>query len=227
MPEFEIPPEMSSGEAPAPIGERLPPSQPRQGPGLIRNIITAVIVGAVIVGAVWYFDRPGSAISSQAVRVTASASGVAPRVGKEAPDFQVTGTDGQPYQLSQFRGQPVWLSFWATWCPPCRAENPDIQSVYEANRDQGLVVLALSIGEDGDTVRNYASRVGLTYTMGLDQTTEVAALYRIAGIPTHFFIDRNGIIREWRIGGLSKKVMEKKVQEIVASAGAGQPGSPR
>jgi thiol-disulfide isomerase/thioredoxin len=128
--------------------------------------------------------------------------------------------------LSQFRGRPVWINFWATWCPPCRAENPDIQSVYDANKDQGLVVLAIDLGEDGDTVRNYASRVGLTFTIGLDQTTEVAALYRIVGIPTHFFVDRDGIIREWRIGGLSKKVMEKKVQEIMASGDAAGSGSP-
>lgn len=191
---------------------------PRPKAGALRNIVATIAVGAIIVGLVWFFDRPGGIANSQAITLTASASGPAPRVDKEAPDFRVRGLDGKYYQLSDFRGQPVWINFWATWCPPCRAENPDIQAVYEANKDEGLVVLALSIGEDPDTVRGYVKRTGLTYTIGLDQTTEIAARYRIVGIPTHFFIDRDGIIREWRIGSMSKKTMEKKVAEIVGPA---------
>ncbi|HLB27001.1 MAG TPA: TlpA disulfide reductase family protein [Dehalococcoidia bacterium] len=193
----------------------------RPGAGTLRNIIATIAVGALIVGLVWFFDRPGGSANSQAITLTAEASGPAPRLEKPAPDFRLRGLDGQYYQLSDFRGQPVWINFWATWCPPCRAENPDIQETYEANQDKGLVLLAVSIGEDANTVRDYVERTGLTYTIGVDESTEIAARYRIVGIPTHFFIDRDGILREWRIGSMSKKTMEKKIGEIMGPATEG------
>lgn len=195
---------------------RTPFRRPRAG--ALRNVIATIFVGVIIVGLVWFFDRPGGDANSQSITLTAAASGPAPRLDKEAPDFRMRGLDGKYYQLSDFRGRPVWINFWATWCPPCRAENPDIEEVYEANKGDGLVLLAVSIGEDTDTVRGYVERTGLTYTVGLDQTTEIAAQYRIVGIPTHFFVDRDGVLREWRIGSMSKKTMEKKVNEIMAPA---------
>jgi len=191
----------------------------RFGAGSLRNIVTTVVVAAVIVGLVWFFDSPGGTVNSQSVTPTGAAAGPAPRVGKEAPDFKVRGLDGKTYQLSDFRGQPVWINFWATWCPPCRAENPDIEAVYGQYKDAGLVVLGLNMGEDDSTVKGYVERSGLTYTIGMDQTTDIAASYRIVGIPTHFFVDRDGILREIRIGGMSKKSMEKKIQSLV------QPGA--
>ena len=144
-----------------------------------------------------------------------AAEGSAP--GNLAPDFQLKDFDGRDVKLSEFRGSPVMLNFWATWCPPCRAETPDIQAVYEEKRGQGLVVIALSIGEDGDTVRDYAERTGLTFTTGLDTDTAAAATYRIVGIPTHFFVDAEGVLRDWRIGSMSKGTMEEKVEEIMST----------
>jgi len=188
---------------------------PRPRAGALRNIVATIAVGAIIIALVWFFDRPGGAANSQAITLTAAATGPAPRLDKEAPDFRMRGLDGKYYQLSELRGRPVWINFWATWCPPCRAENPDIQETYDANKDEGLVILAVSIGEEADTVRGYVERTGITYTVGLDETTEIAARYRIVGIPTHFFIDRDGVLREWRIGSMSKKTMEKKVNEII------------
>ena len=194
---------------------------PRPAAGALRNIIATILVGLVIIGLVWYFDSAQSAGSSQAITLTASARGPAPKVGREAPDFRVQGLDGEFYQLSDFRGRPVWINFWASWCPPCRAENPDIQAVYEANRADGLVVLGIAIGEDDGTVRGYAERTDLTYTIGLDRGTDMAAAYRIVGIPTHFFIDRDGILREWRIGSMNQKTMERKVAVIMGDNGVG------
>lgn len=199
---------------------------PRPKVGALRNILATVIVGLAIIGLVWYFDSPSGAGSSQSITLTAAASGPAPKIGREAPDFSVQTLDGQTYNLSDFRGQPVWINFWASWCPPCRAENPDIQAVYEANKADGLVVLGIAIGEEDGTVRGYVDRTGLTYDIGLDRGTDIAAKYRIVGIPTHFFIDRDGILREWRIGSMSKKTMEKKVAEVMVAAEGGAESSP-
>ena len=79
--------------------------------------------------------------------------------------------------------------------------------------------LGIAIGEDDGTVRGYAGRTNLTYTIGLDRGTDIAAAYRIVGIPTHFFIDRDGILREWRIGSMNHKTMEKKVAVIMDESG--------
>ncbi len=193
---------------------------PRPKVGALRNIIATLVVGLAIVGIVWYFDSP--AASSQSITLTAAATGPAPKVGEAAPDFKVQALDGKFYQLSDFRGKPVWINFWASWCPPCRAENPDIQAVYDANQANGLVVLGIAIGEEDGNVRGYVERTGLNYTIGLDRGTDIAAAYRIVGIPTHFFIDKDGILREWRIGSMSKKVMEKNVAKIMGGDGASQ-----
>jgi cytochrome c biogenesis protein CcmG, thiol:disulfide interchange protein DsbE len=212
-------PEGLAPEPPPEIAFRTPFPRPRLG--ALRNIAATVLVGIAIVGIVWYFDSPSSAASSQNITLTATASGPAPRVGQVAPDFTVQDVNGNLHKLSDYRGSPVWINFWASWCPPCRAENPDIQAVYDANSAAGLVVLGIAIGEDTGTVKDYAGRAGLTYTIGLDGGTDIAATYRIVGIPTHFFIDRDGILRDWRIGSLSKDTMDAKVAEIMGNSGAG------
>lgn len=179
------------------------------------NVLIAVLAAATIGGLVWYFDRPADKPLSQSVTLSAHATGPGPRVGKMAPDFRVAGLDGGEFNLSAFRGRPVWISFWASWCPPCRAETPDIQAAHERYRDEGLVVLAIDIGEEPDTVRSYVERTGLTFSVGLDQSTEVAALYRISGVPTHYFIDAGGVLRDWKIGSMGENEMDRKLQALL------------
>jgi len=189
----------------------------RPSPGALRNVVATLLVGALIAGAVYFFDRPGTA-NSQSFKPTASAQGAEPKIGKPAPDFVLTMTDGTKQQLSSFKGKPVWINFWASWCPPCRAENPDIQDVYNEHHDaDGLVFLAPSLGEAVDSVTSYMERADLHYPVGVDSDTQIAANYRVLGIPTHIFVDRNGIIRDMRIGAMSKKTMEKKLAEIIGS----------
>jgi len=189
----------------------------RPPPGALRNIVATVLVGVAIAAIVWFFDRPGAA-NSQSVTVTATAMGSAPKVGKPAPDFELKQTDGTTVRLSDLKGQPVWINFWASWCPPCRAENPDIQDVYDANHDSnGLVLLAPALGEATDSVTSYMDRADLHYPVGVDGDTQIAANYRVLGIPTHIFVDRDGIIRDMRIGAMSKKTMERMIAEITAA----------
>ena len=163
--------------------------------------------------------RPARAVG-QPPPPSAPPTGPAPRLGHEAPNFSLRTLDGKDVQLSDFRGRPVWINFCATSGPPRRAEAPDIQEVYEPHESEGLVVLAISIGESTNTVADYIKRTGMTVTVGIDEGTNVAAQYRIVGIPTHFFIDREGVLREWRIGSMSKKTMESKVREIMSPAAA-------
>ncbi len=139
-------------------------------------------------------------------------------IGNLAPDFQLNDLDGQAVALSDFRGRPVLVNFWASWCPPCRAEMPFIQDIY-ANRkwaDEGLVMLALDIGESPPTVREFVKNYGLTFPVLLDTNRDVSLEYRVAAIPTTFLIDRDGIIQEIRIGAFTSKTeIEESLKKVI------------
>jgi len=129
-----------------------------------------------------------------------SASVEAPEIGKAAPGFQLTDIDGQSISLSDFRGEPVLLNFWATWCGPCRSEMPYIQEVYDERSEPGLVILAINIGESLTTVEEFMQDYNLSFPVLLDLEGNVAEKYNIRGIPTTYFIDSDGIIRDIMIG---------------------------
>ena len=185
---------------------------------LVRRVGSAVLAAALVAGVVWLIPRPQAA-SSYPISVSAGFTGEAPRVGRMAPDFDLLLLDGTVARLSDYRGHPVWISFWATWCPPCRAENSDIQDLYdEFGPSHGLVVLAPSVGESPGTVGAYMSRAAVNFPAGLDGGTEIAAAYRVVGLPTHFFIDAGGVLRAMRIGTMSRKAMERSLLQIVGPA---------
>lgn len=173
--------------------------------------VTAVIIVAVAV----LVNQPAVSVDGlTAVTLSGEATGAAPTVGEPAPDFAATTVEGTPVRLSDFKGQPVWLTFGASWCQPCRAENPDIKATAEKYAADGLVVLAVFISEDKDAVADYATRVGLDYLKVADPATQLASQYRILGIPSHYFIDRDGVLQTMKIGSLDIPSMEAAVEGI-------------
>jgi peroxiredoxin len=192
------------------LGRWRDASRSRAGTLLIMGV-TAVVILAVV----YAVNRSGASGGGlQAVALSGVASGPAPIVDKPAPDFTATTFDGETVTLSELKGRPVWLTFGASWCQPCRAENPDIQAIYDKYRAKGLVVLAVFISEPESDARAYAKRVGLTYPKIADPDSRIAVDYRIVGIPSHFFIDRAGVLRILRIGTLDPEGMEAAVGEI-------------
>ena len=170
-----------------------------------RNAVVLALTTALILGGVWAVQTwvrgdagdPGSVTS---VSVPSDVS--PPATGERAADFTATTLDGQDLALSGLRGQPVWLVFGATWCANCRAEAPDVAKV--ARDYAGRVhVVSVYVGESTQTVKGYADRVGLTYAQVADPDQRIAAAYRIMGIPAHFFIDAEGVIRSIRVGVVS------------------------
>ncbi len=185
----------------------------RRGHGRLANLAIMGITGAVIAAVAVLANQPPSGV--QAITTSGTASGDPPEVGKPAPDFLARTVDGKTVRISELKGQAVWLTFGATWCQPCRAENPDIQATYEKFGSQGLAVVAVYIGEDDKTVLDYTDRVRLTYPRIADSLTRIASQYRILGIPSHFFIDRTGVLREIRIGAMDLPAMETAVKKIL------------
>ena len=138
-------------------------------------------------------------------------------VGNPAPDFQLPNLDGKTVSLSDLRGKPVLLNFWASWCRPCRDEMPHIQQVYEEWSDKGLVVLAINLGESSSKVKEFVQSYGLPFPVLLDTKGDIAQKYNVRGlIPTTFFIDKNGIIQVKKIGAFpNKAAIETKLGEII------------
>ncbi len=139
----------------------------------------------------------------------------APEVGYPAPDFTLKDLDGNTVRLSDLRGKVIFINFWATWCPPCRAEMPEIEAVHQEYKDKGVVVLGVDISEPESTVRQYIQEGGFSWTIVLDKTGEVSRDYQITAIPTSFFLDREGIIRVVNIGAMTKRAMEAKLAEAM------------
>ncbi|MFV2064620.1 MAG: TlpA family protein disulfide reductase [Chloroflexota bacterium] len=180
----------------------------------LTTILVTAVVAVLIVAVVYLTDSSPEDVTD--VELVGGMSGAAPRVGDMAPDFQVTLIDGSTTSLSDYRGQPVWLTFGASWCADCRAEAPDIEAASQRYAAQGLTVLWISISEDSQAARDYAKRAGLTFPIAADPSDVIAGRYHILGIPTHLFIDGDGIIQELRIGALHPDDMVRFVEALVA-----------
>ncbi|MFZ5631689.1 MAG: TlpA family protein disulfide reductase [Bacillota bacterium] len=130
--------------------------------------------------------------------------------GQLAPDFTLTGPDGKEVSLSSFRGKPVMLNFWATWCPPCKEEMPAIQKFF-TQRGQEMQVLAvnLTVSEKApDQVGDFLKSNGYTFPVLLDKKGDTARQYLVRYIPTTYFIDKRGIIRDKHTGPLTPDMLE-------------------
>ncbi len=117
------------------------------------------------------------------------------RKGFPAPPFQLTGLSGKAVSLSDFRGRVVLLNFWATWCAPCVREMPSMEKLYQAFRERGLVVLAVSLDEEGAAkVEPFVRKLGLTFPIVLDTAGRVSGIYGARELPASFLIDGGGAV---------------------------------
>lgn len=201
--------------------------------GRLRYVIVPIIAVLTIATAIyWLEDANGDLGDKSAVGADQTASGAAspvqfvpltdeaaktpaPRIGSPAPGFTLNGLDGKPVKLSDFRGQTVFLNFFASWCAPCRTEMPDIRDTYLEMKDNGVVVLAVDMQEEAGVVRDYATAAGLSFPVALDRAGAVTSLYRITAIPTSFFIGKDGVVRDMQIGAMSKSLMRQRLQKAL------------
>lgn len=130
-----------------------------------------------------------------------------------APDFELVNLEGEMVSLSDFRGKAVLVNFWATWCPPCRAEMPLIDEFAERHT-QELVVLAVNAGEGESEVRSFVRAHDLDFVFLLDPENSVATLYRVRGFPTSLFIDQQGQLQATHIGELNAELMVNYLEKI-------------
>ena len=136
--------------------------------------------------------------------------------GSGQPDFAASTLSGETVRLSDYRGQVVMLNFWATWCPPCRAEMPTIKAAYEHYRDQGFTVLAINNAETATQIQPFAQALGLQFPIVLDTSTRLQQVFGISGYPTSLFISPDGEIYARHSGMVDAQTLDNYITSGLA-----------
>ena len=180
-----------------------------------------IIIGVVVIGALLYLAksrRDQAQRSGAAVAMTAGNSLllVAPEIsGRAAPDWTLPDVDGQPVDFAQFKGHPVVIDFWASWCGPCKDEIPWWNQLQAKYKGQGLIIIGVSEDDTVDDVKNFLKTDPLDYTVVMDQQRLQSSYGMPEGLPTTFFIDRNGKIVSRVLGLEAQPELEHRVQQIL------------
>jgi peroxiredoxin len=127
-----------------------------------------------------------------------------------APDFSANDLSGKSTELSSFKGQPILLNFWATWCHFCREERQYLKSLYKEYKDKGLIVITVSTDRSPDLVKAYLKEMPMDFIILHDASRQAARTYGVSSLPTSFLIDRNGLIKQKFRGGVNWTDKESK-----------------
>ncbi|RME44340.1 MAG: TlpA family protein disulfide reductase [Chloroflexi bacterium] len=184
------------------------------GCAIIVACLIAAGMGATLGWAVFGSRLSGAGASADSAPATSTRLRGNP-VGQPAPAFTLRDVEGTEVTLKDFRGRPVLINFWATWCAPCRSEMPIIEEAYQQHQDEGLIVLAIDVQENPELARTFAGWLGISFTILDDGAGDVARLYRVTAFPTSFFVDRNGVIRAWQVGAMNRSTLDRHLGKIM------------
>jgi len=132
-----------------------------------------------------------------------------------APELALTSIDGQVESLNDYKGQVILVNNWATWCPPCRAEMPELEAYFQSHKNNGFVLIGISAGDPADQVQDFIADFGLTFPMWLDPTMKSLDAFNSRSLPSSFVIDQTGIIRLAWTGAISLDMLEKYVTPLL------------
>ena len=184
------------------------------GNKIITVLSIILVVGILTIGCGPQPSTTQPTLSGNTTPPPAVTEGI--NVGNRAPDFQLQSLDGKTVKLSDFRGKPVLLNFWATWCGPCRSEMPYLQQIHDNSTAQGLVMLAVDAGENATAVQKFMTELNLTLPVLLDTDKAVSKSYSITAIPSTFLIDKNGVIQKKILGAYpDKQAIETSLKTII------------
>ena len=134
----------------------------------------------------------------------------------KAPNFSLKAQDGKVIELAKLKGKVVLLNFWATWCPPCRAEIPDFIEIYNSYKSKGFEIIGIALDEEGwSKVTPYIKEAKINYPVVIGTGKEIKQYGGIEAIPTSFIVDKNGFIAGKQVGLLSKDALEQKLKSLL------------
>lgn len=176
---------------------------------MVKKVIAAVVLIALLgVAIVQAMDK--KAEPENASQEAASMGGL--KVGAKAPDFDLKTLAGDKVKLSDLKGKKVMLNFWATWCPPCKAEMPAMEEFHKEAGDD-VVILAVNIDPHLD-VKAFIDENGITFPILLDEEDKVNETYQVLSIPTTYFIDTKGNIGNKYIGAMNLDAMKQYTKDL-------------
>lgn len=190
---------------------------------LILIVLTILLIGGSLYTVSTYnksnIENKAAASSKEVIQLPDSSGGKIStplfqgnKIKIKTQDFNLKDLNGNEVTLSDLKGKKVFLNFWATWCPPCKAEMPDLEKLYNETKSSDLVILAVNIGEDKGTVKTFIEKNGYNFKILLDTDQEVSQKFNISSMPTSFFIDKEGFIRATHIGAMNLEQMKSYVQ---------------
>ena len=197
--------ETTSLSSPQPYEEDAAPPARAARLSIIVAAASGLLVLALLVSIILTPSKPATAGVPEAMSI-----------GALAPNFTLGRLEGGSVQLSSYRGvKPVWVNFWATWCPHCQVEMPQMQEFYKQYHDQGLEILGVDDLEPSQLVQPYVSKGGYTWSFLLDLDGKITRQYRITGLPTHVFIGRDGVIQNIVVGSITQPQMQAAVTKLM------------
>ncbi len=181
-----------------------------------NNALPLIFAGAGLI----LFAIAGIFWGKQSQEVSASSSGetisvVPVAVDYLAPELVLTDLSGVPVSLADYRGQVVLVNNWATWCPPCRAEMPELEAYYQAHKDQDFTLIGISAGDTQAQVESFVGEYGLSFPMWIDLESVALSAFRNNSLPSSYVIDKTGTVRLAWSGAISLAMLEKHVTPLL------------
>lgn len=178
----------------------------------MKKIILIVLVIGMVSWAVYeYFSSSSDGLG---IVEHEESEDVGLSQGQTAPDFLLTTLEGEEARLSDFRGQPVIINFWATWCPPCRAEMPDFQQLYESEDVEILAVNLTESERSSEVVQDFINELELTFPVPMDEDSVVNEHYQVQVYPTSYMIDSEGKVQFIARGAINYDIMQRELAKI-------------
>ena len=189
---------------------------------ILKLMIWVLAFAVIIVGAYVLYNRLSSEVNVGGIATTPQVvedpTGATEEKGSEAPDFTVYDLEGNAYKLSDFRGKPVLLNFWASWCGPCQMEMPDFQKYYESHGDKvNFVIVNLTDGQQ-ETVESasaFIAEKGYTFPVYYDTDIDAAVKYGVSAVPVSYFIDAEGYFVAWAQGALTADMLQQGMDMLL------------
>ena len=182
-----------------------------------KNWIGIIILIAIIGYGIYdYYGSRGDEKEAAALVDLANVEkGI--KKGQLPLDFTLNDLEGNPVSLSDFRGKTIFVNFWATWCPPCRAEMPHMEKIYNEYKDEDVVFLAVNLTQtekSTEVISQFVKDYGLTFPVVLDEKGDAMVDYEIVAYPTTYVLDKQGIIREKFQGAIDYNIMKKTISKL-------------
>ncbi len=185
---------------------------------MIKKLLFGILLLAgVAIIAINFFSEDETAADSTVPTPSTNDQSQSLAQGAVAPDFTLTDQNGETVRLSDYRGKKVILNFWATWCPPCRAEMPHMQQFHENNRDNDVKILAVNLtAQDNgvEAIQSFIDEFGLTFTIPMDESGSVAQTYQVRTVPTTFILNTKGEITQKIVGPMDEQIMKDQTDVI-------------